>query len=143
MGFTLQPAARRDLVDVAINVDLQQRARMIGWTSGRFWNHTVKAQRPEIQLIDKHVDHPHRVVLSNVVIQILGKQNALSTVFTLNEARHLTPPARIIQNYNSTGVFTQPPWEASGALGFPFSPFIRLLLVTGQRRAEVADMQGA
>ena len=46
---------------------------MIGWTSGRFWNHTVKAQRPEIQLIDKHVDHPHRVVLSNVVIQILGK----------------------------------------------------------------------
>src|ERR1700720_2730202 len=106
MGLTLQPAARRDLVDVAVNVDLQQRARMIGWTSGRFWNHTVKAQRPEIQLIDKHVDHPHRVVLSNVVIQILGKQNALYTVFTLNEARHLTPR---IQNYNSTGVFTQPP----------------------------------
>src|SRR6202022_4477064 len=91
MGFTLQPAARRDLVDVAVNVDLQQRARMIGWTPGRFWNHTVKAQRPEIQLIDKHVDHPHRVVLSNVVIQILGKQNALYTVFTLNEAGHLTP----------------------------------------------------
>src|ERR1700732_3151022 len=91
MGFTLQPAARRDLVDVAVNVDLQQRARMIGWTPGRFWNHTVKAQRPEIQLIDKHVDHPHRVVLSNVVIQILGKQHALYTVFALNEARHLTP----------------------------------------------------
>src|SRR5580704_3971515 len=91
MGLTLQPAARRDLVDVAVNVDLQQPARRIGWTSGRFWNHTVKAQRPEIQLIDKHVDHPHRVVLSNVVIQILGKQNALSTVFTLDEARHLTP----------------------------------------------------
>src|ERR1700730_6474745 len=91
MGLTLQPAARRDLVDVAVNVDLQQRARMIGWTSGRFWNHTVKAQRPEFQLIDKLVDHPHRVVLSNEVIQILGKQNALYTVFTLNEARHLTP----------------------------------------------------
>src|SRR3984893_8742495 len=91
MGLALQPAARRDLVDIAVNVDLQQRARMIGWTSGRFWNHTVKAQRPEIQLIDKHVDHPHRVVLSNVVIQILGKQNALYTVFTLDEARHLTP----------------------------------------------------
>src|ERR1700730_9673077 len=112
MGLALQPAARRDLVDIAVNVDLQQRARMIGWTSGRFWNHTVKAQRPEIQLIDKHVDHPHRVVLSNVVIQILGKQNALSTDFTLDEARHLTPPARIIQNYNSTGVFTQPRSEA-------------------------------
>src|ERR1700720_1059750 len=112
MGFTLQPTARRDLVDVAVDVDLQQRAPMIGWTSGRFWNHTVKAHRPEIQLIDKHVDHPHRVVLSNVVIQILGKQKALSPVFPLNEARHLPPPARIIQNYNSTGVFTQPRWKA-------------------------------
>src|ERR1700724_2879145 len=91
MGLTLQPAARRDLVDVAVNVDLQQRARMIGGTSGRFWNHTVKAHGPWIQLMDKHVDPPHRVVLSNVVIQILGKQNALSTVFPLNEARHLTP----------------------------------------------------
>ena len=91
MGLALQPAARRDLVDVAVNVDLQQRARMIGWTPGRFWNHTLKAQSPEIQFIDKHVDHPHRVVLSNVVIQILGKQNALSTVFTSDEARHLTP----------------------------------------------------
>src|SRR6202011_6199953 len=101
MSLTLQPAARRDLVDVAVNVDLQQRARMIGWTSGRFWNHTVKAQRPEIQLIDKHVDHPHRVVLSNVVIQILGKQNALYTVFTLNEARHLTP------RRESSGIITQ------------------------------------
>jgi hypothetical protein len=27
----------------------------------------------------------------NVVIQILGKQNALSTVFTSDEARHLNP----------------------------------------------------
>jgi hypothetical protein len=63
----------------------------------------------EIQLIDKHVDHPHRAVLSNVVIQILGKQNALPTVFTLDETRHLTPPTQIIQNYNSTGVFTHPP----------------------------------
>jgi len=27
MGLALQPAARRDLVDVAVNVDLQQRAR--------------------------------------------------------------------------------------------------------------------
>jgi hypothetical protein len=52
----------------------------------------VEAQLGEIQPIHKHVDHPHRVVLSNVVIQILGKQNALSTVFT------------IIQNYNSPGV---------------------------------------
>src|SRR5580704_13102050 len=118
MGLALQPAARRDLVDVAVNVDLQQRARMIGWTSGRFWNHTVKAHRPEIQLIDKHVDHPHRVVLSNVVIQILGKQNALYTVFTLNEARHLTPrreSSRIITQ-QAFSHSLQPNWPRIGAV---------------------------
>src|SRR3981081_2363215 len=95
---------------------------MIGGTSGRFWNHTVKAQSPEIQLIDKHVDHPHRVVLSNVVIQILGKQNALSTVFTLDEARHLTPrrkSSRIITqqafSHSLDGEKTQLPTGAPGA----------------------------
>jgi integrase len=32
-------------------------------------------------------------------------------------------------------------WQATAALGFPFAPFVQLLLVTGQRRAEVSDMQ--
>src|ERR1700730_9143807 len=103
---------------------------MIGWTSGRFGHHTVKAQRPEIQLIDKHVDHPHRVVLSNVVIQIPGKQNALSTDFTLDEAHHSHPPARIIQNYNSTGVFTQPPPIAEIQTGI--LPSLRYISTAGQ-----------
>src|ERR1700730_4149213 len=108
MGLTLQPAARRDLVDVAVNVDLQQRARMIGWTSGRFWNHTVKAQRPEIQLSDKHVDHPHRVVLSQRSHP--DTREAARPVYGLHSGRSASshPPARIIQNYNSTGVFTEP-----------------------------------
>jgi integrase len=34
-------------------------------------------------------------------------------------------------------------WEASDALGHPFRPIIRLLLVTGQRRSEVAAMRGS
>ena len=32
-------------------------------------------------------------------------------------------------------------WEAAGAAGFPFGPFVRLLLVTGARRNEVAQMR--
>ena len=30
-------------------------------------------------------------------------------------------------------------WEAAGQLGYPFGPFVRLLLATGQRREEVAS----
>jgi integrase len=32
-------------------------------------------------------------------------------------------------------------WEASALLGYPYSPFVRLLLLTGQRRTEVASMR--
>jgi integrase len=32
-------------------------------------------------------------------------------------------------------------WAATGALSYPFGPFIRLLLITGQRRAEISDMR--
>jgi integrase len=32
-------------------------------------------------------------------------------------------------------------WNAAGLLGFPYSPFVRLLLLTAQRRSEVAGMR--
>jgi integrase len=32
-------------------------------------------------------------------------------------------------------------WQATGSLGYPYGPLIRLLLVTGQRRGEVAGMR--
>jgi integrase len=32
-------------------------------------------------------------------------------------------------------------WEAAELLGYPFGPFVRALLLTGQRRTEVASMQ--
>lgn len=32
-------------------------------------------------------------------------------------------------------------WEAAGLLGYPFGPYVRALLLTGQRRTEVASMK--
>ena len=32
-------------------------------------------------------------------------------------------------------------WDASGLLGYPFGPYVRALLLTGQRRTEVASMR--
>lgn len=34
-------------------------------------------------------------------------------------------------------------WPAAGLLGFPFGPFVKLLLLTGQRRSEVGEMRWA
>jgi integrase len=32
-------------------------------------------------------------------------------------------------------------WDSAGLLGYPYAPFVRLLLLTGQRRTEVASMR--
>jgi len=44
-----------------------------------------------VKLVDEHVDHPNRVVLRYIVIQIFWKQDALPTILTLDEALHLKP----------------------------------------------------
>src|SRR6516225_1507022 len=48
--FALQTAARLDLVDVAVDVDLQHRGGVIGRTTRRFRHHALKPQPPQIQL---------------------------------------------------------------------------------------------
>ena len=92
LGLPLQPPARRDLVDVAVDVDLQQQ-RPDDRPAARSppASTPVEPQRPQVQLVDEHVDHPDRVLLRHVVIQILRKQNALPAILTLDEALHLTP----------------------------------------------------
>lgn len=49
-----------------------------------------EAEPAEVQLIDKDVDHPRRIVLAHVVIKTARQQRRLSAVFTLNEAAHLS-----------------------------------------------------
>jgi hypothetical protein len=39
----------------------------------------------QIQFVDEEVDHPHRIVLSHEIVEELGEQNALRSVFTLNK----------------------------------------------------------
>ena len=91
VSLALQSAARRHAVQVAVDVELQQRRRMIGRPAGRGWRHR-KAQASQIELVHEDVDHPHRVVLRHVVIKAAGKQRRLPAVFTFDEAGHLITP---------------------------------------------------
>jgi len=58
LRLTLQTAARGDLVDVAIDVNLQHHRRVIGRAPGRLRHNPREPQRAQVQLIDEHVDHP-------------------------------------------------------------------------------------
>ena len=46
---------------------------MVGRTPGHLRLHALKAKALQIQLIDEHVNDPDRVILSDVVVQMLGK----------------------------------------------------------------------
>ena len=50
-------------VDVAVDIDLQQHARMIGRPSRRLRLDAAKAEFGQINLIDKDIDRPDRIVL--------------------------------------------------------------------------------
>jgi hypothetical protein len=100
LRLALQSAAGLDLVQIAVDVDLQQNAWVIARTARRFRNNPVKPQGTQIQLADKDVYHPDRIVLRDVIIEILRKQNTLLAVFTLNEALHLSPQSVSSRNHS-------------------------------------------
>ena len=64
---------------------------MIARPAGRLGRNPAKAQAAEIKLLNKDIDHPHRIVFANPIIQPLRKQSALAAVFTLNETLHQKP----------------------------------------------------
>ena len=43
--------------------------------------HTLEAKAGQVQLFDEYIDNAYRVVLSNVVVQQLGQERALSPIF--------------------------------------------------------------
>ena len=64
---------------------------MIRRTPCRRRRNTLKPKRREVQLLDERLDDPDLVLLSDKVVQILWKQNALPAILTLNKALHQEP----------------------------------------------------
>src|ERR1700731_2491474 len=61
---------------------------MVCGTPGRFRLHAFKAELVQIQLLDEHINDPDRVILSNVVVEMLREQGALRTVFAFDKSLH-------------------------------------------------------
>jgi hypothetical protein len=48
----------------------------------------LEPQQPQVQFLDEDVDHPYRVLLGDMLIQIFRKQDPLPAVLTLDETLH-------------------------------------------------------
>jgi hypothetical protein len=75
--LALQPSARSDPVEVAVDVELQQIARRVARTTRRFRGHPREPRRHEVQPIDEGIDEPHRIVGVDVIVNRLRQQQKL------------------------------------------------------------------
>src|SRR5205807_4563713 len=73
LALPLQAPARLHPIEVSVDVNLQQRRRMIGRPSCRVRLNTAKTQPGQIKLIDKNIDRPDRIILGQIVFQPLWK----------------------------------------------------------------------
>jgi hypothetical protein len=64
---------------------------MIRRTPRRRRRNTLKSKSREVQFLDERLNDPDLVLLSDKVVQILRKQNALSPILTLDKALHQEP----------------------------------------------------
>ena len=65
--------AARWIDSAASDVELQQHRRMIGRPAGHLGINPAKPNLSQIEFLDKHVDHPNRVVLADPVFQAFRK----------------------------------------------------------------------
>jgi len=89
---------------------LQKNRGMIGRSPGRLRRNPVKSQAAKIELVDKNIDHPNRVVVTDPVFQPIRNQGALPAIHALDKTLHQTLPpkhGRIIGSKKSVvDVFT-------------------------------------
>jgi integrase len=101
-------------------------------------------KRPEIYaLLDRIVDRAPIVACRvRVVFHHMGEWAVERALIETNPARGIKPPAvegsrdRVL-----TDAEIQALWTATEALGYPFGPLVRMLLLCGQRLRETAHMQ--
>ena len=62
---------------------------MVGGPPRRTRFNPTKSQLAELELVDEQVNHPYRVVFSDVIVEPFGKHHTLGTILTLNESFHI------------------------------------------------------
>jgi hypothetical protein len=96
LSLPFEPSARLDAIEIAIEIDLQQRCRMISRPSRRFRRNTGKAHRRQVKFVDENIDDADRVLVRHIIFQTVREQCRLPPVFALNETLHSAPLSGII-----------------------------------------------
>src|SRR5438132_9467826 len=85
----LEPAARLNPIEIAVDVELHQHRRVIRRPAGRLRIDPAEPKLAQVEFVDKDVDDPNRIVLMNPVFQAFRKQRVLPSIRPLNKALHI------------------------------------------------------
>ena len=103
-SLALQPPARLDPVEIAINVKLEHRRRMVCWPAGRCRINAIEPEVAEFQRIHEHIDRANRIALLDPIIEAFRQQRRLLAICPLNETlASLPPPIQQGNDKASTG----------------------------------------
>ena len=125
LALTFEATARWNAVEIAVQVDLEQRRQMVGGPARGLRHHAREAECRQVKLIDEDFDKTNRIVRSNRVIETVRNERDLLTTLACDEALN---PNLIRSGFTIPypRVFTQPGPEAV------------LLLESGRR--EIGDI---
>ena len=91
-GFSFQPPARLNPIQISIDIKLQEDRRMIRRPTSCRRVHPSETHFGQIERINKYVNHADRVTSVNEIIEAFGQERRLSTIRLFNEAPHQPPP---------------------------------------------------
>src|SRR5450755_846237 len=91
VSLALQPPARLDPVEIAVNVELEHRRRMVRRPAGRCRINAIEPEVAQIQRIHEHIDRANRIVLVDPIIEAFRQQRRLLAIRPLNETLHHFP----------------------------------------------------
>ena len=74
---------------------------MIAGTTGGL-RHNVEAELSEVEGIDEGIDHAHRIIGANRLVESLRKKYRLIAVPPLDESRHAKPPLALTESYHAS-----------------------------------------
>jgi hypothetical protein len=91
LRLALKAPAQLNAVEIAVDVDLQHDCGVVSGSARFSWNSAFKTQGDQVELVDEDINDAHRIRIADVIVQALGEQGTLTSVFTLDEAFHGQP----------------------------------------------------
>ena len=69
----LQPAARVNAIEIAVDVNLQKDRWMITWPPGHRRHCALEAKIDQIEHVDERIDHANGVIVADEVLKMIGE----------------------------------------------------------------------